>query len=279
MKKNVKKKLLISFTSLSFFTPLIVSAQLNEYVNNLYLTAIGLSGLLAVIMIVAGAAYLTISGASPDKQKEGKSYITAALLGLMLLLGAFVLLNTINPELVELQNPYDPNFDLPDGQQSGGAGTGVGPQALNAGSSNAQRADHFCQPSMITACAAMNDPGSYFREVANPNLPIPQEQQYFAGDSIDVINCINRSNIGVQQYTCENNIQTQEYTIPNNKIGDTIRWQFYYTLKDPSYDHNAASVGIPTGYAIQPRGMCLISHIGNEEVAASKDFIGSCSMP
>lgn len=273
MKNNIKKKLLISFTSIFFLTPLIVSAQgdiniLGNYINNLYLTAIGLSGLLAVIMIVAGAAYLTISGASPDKQKEGKSYITAALLGLMLLLGAFVLLNTINPELVELQDPYDPNFDLPDGQQAGGAGAGVGGinvNDLDSDSTTAERRAAYCSNANqeYIDCRSKN-------ELTTVAIP---------GSSVDVVNCDHQHTAGAWSYNCLTNLNTDTYLVPSYDIQNEQReleWTYYFTEKGPVSMGGGQGV---TSRNIQPNSACLVSKVGSESVAIKTDKIGQCPMP
>jgi hypothetical protein len=76
-----------------------------EYIQNLYRTALIISGILAVVMIVAGSIYISVSGASPDKQSEGKDMITQAIWGLLLLFGSYLILQTINPELVKLKSP------------------------------------------------------------------------------------------------------------------------------------------------------------------------------
>lgn len=72
------------------------------YLNNLYKFAVGIAGLLALGMIVAGGVYYTISAGSGDKQKEAKSMITSALLGVALLMGTYLILNTINPQITKL---------------------------------------------------------------------------------------------------------------------------------------------------------------------------------
>ena len=126
------KKTGLFFSSLVFLFPALAKAQdmmgVPEYINNLYMVAVGLAGLAAVIMIVIGAVYFTTSGGNPSKQKEGKEYITSAILGLLLLLGAFILLNTINPQLVKLE---DPPTSTPVEVTAPGTGTITGDVAIN----------------------------------------------------------------------------------------------------------------------------------------------------
>jgi hypothetical protein len=90
---------------LGFMLPLTALAQgITGSINKFYNTALGLGGMAAVAVIVIGAIYYTTSGAI-DKKNLGKEMITSAIWGLVLLLGAFIVLNTINPELVELKAP------------------------------------------------------------------------------------------------------------------------------------------------------------------------------
>ncbi len=86
------------------------SASIPNYIRRLYQFAIGISGILAVGMMVAGGILYTVSGGSPDKQNEGKDMIFSALWGLGLLFGAYIILNTINPQLTELKEPDAPQF-------------------------------------------------------------------------------------------------------------------------------------------------------------------------
>jgi len=73
--------------------------NLGDYLNKIFLLAIGLCGAIAVIMlIVAGIQYMgeeSIFGKANAKDK-----ISDALIGLLIALSAYALLNTINPELL-----------------------------------------------------------------------------------------------------------------------------------------------------------------------------------
>jgi hypothetical protein len=76
-----------------------------EYIVRTYSFAVGAAGIVAVAVIVFGAIYYMVSSGSPDKQNDAKSYITSALWGVALLLGSYLILNTINPQLVEIDYP------------------------------------------------------------------------------------------------------------------------------------------------------------------------------
>ncbi|RZN42892.1 MAG: hypothetical protein EFT35_01515 [Methanophagales archaeon ANME-1-THS] len=51
-------------------------------------------------MLVIGAIQFTASAALPSARSEAKDRMTGAILGLLLLFATYVILNTINPELV-----------------------------------------------------------------------------------------------------------------------------------------------------------------------------------
>jgi hypothetical protein len=90
--------------------PSDTSTSIPNYIRRLYQFSIGISGILAVGMIVAGGILYTVSGGSPDKQNEGKDMIFSALWGLGLLFGAYIILNTINPQLIALKEPGAEQF-------------------------------------------------------------------------------------------------------------------------------------------------------------------------
>ena len=68
-------------------------------VNQIYRIAFGLAAACALGVLIYGAISWTLSGAVSSKQ-DALEWIKAALWGLMLLLAAFIILYTINPDLV-----------------------------------------------------------------------------------------------------------------------------------------------------------------------------------
>ncbi len=74
-------------------------------VANFYEFALMFGGLLAFAMILYGGIRYTLSRGNPSQQSDAKDAITQALVGLLLLLGAYIILNTINPNLVKLTLP------------------------------------------------------------------------------------------------------------------------------------------------------------------------------
>lgn len=74
-------------------------------VRNFYEFALMMGGLLAFVIIIFAAIRYTVASDNPSKQSDAKDQILQALLGLLLLAGAFLILNTINPRLTELKLP------------------------------------------------------------------------------------------------------------------------------------------------------------------------------
>jgi len=74
-----------------------------EYVQKGYNMALGLVGILAVIMIIIGGfQYLTSIGNS-SRMSDAKDRITQAILGLVLALLSYLILYVLNPDLVSLK--------------------------------------------------------------------------------------------------------------------------------------------------------------------------------
>lgn len=108
----MKVKILPIFLAVVLLLPLVVAAQadpsnpcsgsgeLGECISRVYIWSLGLSALLAVIMSVFGG-YLVMSARGNGAQvSRGKSFIGTSLIGMVLLMCAYLLLNTINPDLL-----------------------------------------------------------------------------------------------------------------------------------------------------------------------------------
>lgn len=96
--------------------------NIGDYFNTIFLIAIGLCGALAVIMIVIGGVQY-MGDESIFGKTEAKSKIMSAILGLLIALGAYALLNTINPDLlgkkgVNIKQVSAAIIDLPDAGDS-----------------------------------------------------------------------------------------------------------------------------------------------------------------
>ncbi|MEK9168417.1 MAG: L,D-transpeptidase [Patescibacteria group bacterium] len=73
-------------------------------VSQFYKIALGLAGASALGVLIYGSILWTLSGAVTSKQ-DAMEWISGALWGLALLLGAYLILNTINPQLTILGDP------------------------------------------------------------------------------------------------------------------------------------------------------------------------------
>src|SRR3972149_1919706 len=81
-----------------------VSLGLAPQIANFYQWALGIGGLVALGIIVFGGILYTVSAGNASKQDDAKQWITGALIGLLLLFGSYLILNTINPGLTKLKD-------------------------------------------------------------------------------------------------------------------------------------------------------------------------------
>ncbi len=75
---------------------------LQNYLSIIFALLIGIAGLLAVIMIVVGGIEYMSTDAFSGKE-EGRERVTQAIVGLLLALGAWLILYTINPDILSLR--------------------------------------------------------------------------------------------------------------------------------------------------------------------------------
>ena len=75
------------------------------FVANFYQFALMIGGALAFGVVVYGGVRYMASAGNPSGQSDAKEWIGAALLGLLLLVGAYFVLNVVNPQLTTLGLP------------------------------------------------------------------------------------------------------------------------------------------------------------------------------
>jgi hypothetical protein len=75
------------------------------FIANFYQFAIFIAGILAFAVVVYGGIRYTASAGNPSAQSDAKEWIWGALIGLVLLAGAYLVLNVINPQLTNLTLP------------------------------------------------------------------------------------------------------------------------------------------------------------------------------
>ncbi len=91
---------------------------LGEYIAAVYRYAVVVAGILAVLVIIAGGFAIATS-AGGDGVQTGKTRIAQGVIGLILTVGSYFILNLVNPELVTFRNLrvlYVPEKPLPDGE-------------------------------------------------------------------------------------------------------------------------------------------------------------------
>ena len=105
------------------------SSSPGAYIKNFYSYALFLSGLLAFGAIVYGGIKYAISRGNPSGETEAKAWIWSALLGMLLLAGAYLILFTVNPNLVNLALPSLPAVPAYVAPTPGGFAGGGNPPA------------------------------------------------------------------------------------------------------------------------------------------------------
>ncbi len=84
---------------------LTTGKELPEYINYLFIFGLGSIGILALgVMMFGGIQYILAAG-NAAKTEDAKEWIKSALYGLALLFASYLILRTINPDLVNLRNP------------------------------------------------------------------------------------------------------------------------------------------------------------------------------
>lgn len=80
--------------------PTSTSVTLPQYLEYIFRWSVSMIGLVVFgVIVYSGVKYL-LSAGDPSKLKDAKDGIISALLGAIILLGAFIIFNTINPQLV-----------------------------------------------------------------------------------------------------------------------------------------------------------------------------------
>lgn len=89
-----------------------------QYTRIFFIFGLGLVGIIALFAIVFGGIRYAISGSSETGKTEGKKWIIGALSGIVLLFSSYLILRTINPDLVSLKEPYLEMITIPTGPES-----------------------------------------------------------------------------------------------------------------------------------------------------------------
>ncbi len=85
----------------------------SKYLQKIINIAISLTGILSVIMLIFGGIEYVSSSVSETAKKDAKERITNALFGLLITLSGYLILSTINPDLLSLKLPEIAPLNLP----------------------------------------------------------------------------------------------------------------------------------------------------------------------
>ena len=77
----------------------------SAFIANFYQYALSIAGIIAFGIIVYGGVRYMVSVGNPSGESDAKEWIKAAIMGLLLLAGAYLILNIVNPNLVNLTLP------------------------------------------------------------------------------------------------------------------------------------------------------------------------------
>ncbi len=183
-------------------------------IANFYNFALMIGGVLAFGMILYGAVKYMIAAGNPGGQSDAKDQITQALLGLLLLVGAYVVLNTINPALTHPTLPTLKPLPAAPGlsQPPGGTPGTPPPQEYSCFSASGQSGDTCYSDSTCGGACASGETCQSDSECQSPQNPsgsgtCADHQSYYPGSSCSnspalqaVVTCV-ANQTGIQTYT------------------------------------------------------------------------------
>lgn len=95
------------------------TGMIGAYIKSIYEYAIGIAGIMAAAVLMYGGFSYIMSGGSADKISEAKSWIGAALSGLVLVMLSYTILSIINPKLLDFKiSPIEPVDPLKSSENS-----------------------------------------------------------------------------------------------------------------------------------------------------------------
>ena len=92
-------------TSTGVTPPQSIQTYLPRYIRYLYHFSIITGGLIAFLAVIYGGFRFLTSAGNPSATKDAREQILAGFLGLVIILGSFIILNEINPDLTSMKPP------------------------------------------------------------------------------------------------------------------------------------------------------------------------------
>jgi hypothetical protein len=93
---------LITYPQIEGTEPVIFGMSLPQLIRYIYLFAVGICGAIALMAILLGAIKYIGAAGNSSKMGDAKDQIVSAILGVVILLSSYVILYTINPDLVRI---------------------------------------------------------------------------------------------------------------------------------------------------------------------------------
>jgi hypothetical protein len=127
------------------------------YIANFYIFALIIGGILAFGVVVYGGVKYMASAGNPSGQSDAKEWIEAALLGLLLLVGVYFVLDVINPQLLNLNLPTLTAVNIVAPSSGTGSGPGGGGSSGNPSARCTAPASGPCSVANLqTTCMGSN---------------------------------------------------------------------------------------------------------------------------
>jgi len=81
----------------------VTGNTLGEYILEIYKYAVGAVGIIATVVMMFGGILWIVAGGNAERISNAKSWIGAALTGLILVMTSYLILYTVNPKLVQFE--------------------------------------------------------------------------------------------------------------------------------------------------------------------------------
>jgi hypothetical protein len=127
-------------------------ADLKAYLEAIYKFAIWTVGIAAILMLTIGGFMYMVSAGNTSKAETAKKVITDAILGLVIVLGAYLILYVINPDLVNITITMKPLS----GTTGTGTGTGGASGGGTSGGTGSGSGNGTCQEVPSGPCSVSN---------------------------------------------------------------------------------------------------------------------------
>ncbi len=144
---------------------LIGTKDASDIIPAIYKFGLGLVGISALIALIVGGVYYMTAGGSQDRAKKGREWLGNAVFGLVLALLSYLILNTINPDLLKRLDLNLTKITAPEtplGQDNDGRNIGTPGSSAVIGRKGQQPDSNFLQQ-----CEKLKASGCEIRTVGN----------------------------------------------------------------------------------------------------------------